>query len=153
MFYFCKDYKNITRHQKILQSRFFVCFRDFKVSSWNIKSFLSLWKESFISRNIRNVLLFEFWKLLSGIYGAFKVSISWNKINFFGVCVSWSIKNFLRVDFFHFSGLGWKGFHFWKYKKCLLLRKYKDFFNIRARKVYFFFSRWFFLKYFLGLGW
>ena len=108
MFYFCKDYKNITRHQKILQSRFFVCFRDFKVSSWNIKSFLSLWKESFISRNIRNVLLFEFWKLLSGIYGAFKVSISWNKINFFGVCVSWSIKNFLRVDFFHFSGLGWK---------------------------------------------
>ena len=57
-------------------------------------------------------------------------------------------ERFSRGGFFEL-GLKSAGFHFRKYMKSFLLRKYKNFFNIRARKFHFlkykeFFSGWIF---------
>ena len=83
----------------------------------------------------------------------FRVPFSWNIRtaffwetirNFVGVFVSWSIRNFLGWIFLFFKlGLKSAGFQF---------RKYKNFFNISARKFHFlkykkFFSWWIFFVF------
>ena len=152
MFYCCNGYKNIARHKKTLQSRFFVCLKYKKFFKLVERKFhFPKYKKRFTFR----VLKVTFWNVRS-FWGFhfLKQNKSFRGLRFL------KYKKFSAGGFLSFFGLGLKsaGFHFWKYKKCLLLRKYKDFFNIRARKVYFqkymeFFSRWFFLKYFFGLGW
>ena len=53
----CKDCKNVKRDKKFLQSRlFYLFFMPLQVLTWNIRRFLSLGPESFISSNIRNFL-------------------------------------------------------------------------------------------------
>ena len=118
MLYYCKDYKNVSKDKKFLQSRFFVCFL-------GIASFiLSLKLVSFISLNIRHFsqsgffLFFELGKLLPELYEAFRVSASWNLRKF----------RFLKYKEF------FRGFRFLKYKKSFLLRKHEKFLSIRARK-------------------
>ena len=88
--------------------------------------------------------------------------------------ISVNIRNFFQRAFFLFFGLGLRKLHFLKYKKLFRvsvswniknfwgvsdswnIRKYKKFFNNRARKFHFpkyknFFSRWRF-SIFFGLG-
>ena len=60
----------------------------------------------------------------------------WENIaSFFGASVSWKIRNFSEGGFLLFFKIGVRsaGFHLIKYKKSFLFRKYKNFFNIRAR--------------------
>ena len=54
----CKYCKNVIRDKKFLQSRLFCLFfmPFMQVLTWNIRRFLSLGPESFISSNIRNFL-------------------------------------------------------------------------------------------------
>ena len=48
------------------------------------------------------------------------------------------VQDVFSGQIFYFLSLGLKstGFHFQKYKKSLLLRKYKKFFNLRVRKFH-----------------
>ena len=73
MLYCSKDYKNVTKDKKFLQSRFFTCFSGFASSLVKCKSFLSLELESSIFRNIRNffraTFFFLFLRLESSISG------------------------------------------------------------------------------------
>ena len=81
--------------------------------------------------NIRN---FRFWNMknffgVSMFRNIRKASFLENIRNFSGVLVSWSIKNFLKGGFLLFFELGLKSaeFHFRKYKKNFLSRKYNKF--------------------------
>ena len=111
----------------------------------NIKKKISEW--ILLGKNERNFLREKFW---------------WLRLEFQSVEFHfWKYKNYfnIRPGKFHFLkykelvsgwifffweeeeegglGLGSKGFLFWKYKKRFFLRKYKNFFNIRARKFHF----------------
>ena len=100
-----------------------------------------------VFRNMRTAFFWEkykkfyrgisFLKYIKFSWGGLNNSISLNIRSFFRVPCSWNfpgfsfpegIRNFPAVDFFYFWSLGWKvkrtGFHFWKYKKSFLFRKY-----------------------------
>ena len=115
MLYCCKGYKNVTKHNKFFQSRFFVCFSD-------LESFILKHKKVFKPKVPFPKILY----ILSGwvlfIFQARKVT-SRNINNFFRVSVSWNIRTtFLILElessisrnirnistFFNFSSLGWK---------------------------------------------
>ena len=95
---------------------FLFIFEALSVPSWNVRSFLSLCKERSISWNIRNFLrltflLFKLERLLlkyeeffQGFHFLeYKKSFLLRKYKkFFGVSSSWTVRNFLRVDFFIF---------------------------------------------------
>ena len=75
------------------------------------RNFLSLGLKRFISWNMRDL-----WRVGFLIFWALKVTswnirtaFFWENIkHFFGVTVSWSIRNFPGVDIFYFSSLGWE---------------------------------------------
>ena len=134
-------------------------FQALQVLSWNIISFLSLELESYISQNIRNILRVDPIQFLSSEIYFLKykqfggASVSWKVRNFFprvyvsqsirnifAVSVSWHVKkpffwqnirNFLGVDFFHFSSLGWKvqGFISGKIRKAFFWEIIRNFFR------------------------
>ena len=78
MFYCCKDYKNVTRDNKLCQSRFFVHISDFGSFLLKYKKFLGLKLESSISQKIRSFFRVGFF-----IFWAWKVA-SWDIRNFLG---------------------------------------------------------------------
>ena len=63
MLYCCKDYKNVTKDKKFLQSRFFVCFSDSESSLLKYMKlfqggFFYIWRlESYILKCKRNIRL------------------------------------------------------------------------------------------------
>ena len=97
------------------------------IPSWNIRSFLSLRQETSISENISSFFRVGFFHFSSSESYFLKYK------NFFRVSISWNIKRFRFLKYKEF----FRGFHFLKYKKSFLLRTYKKFVKIRARKFHF----------------
>ena len=63
----------------------------------------------------------------------------WNLKKTFEFSVSWSIRNFPRMDFFYFLSLEWKsqGFIWESIRKAFFWRNYNNFFHIRTRMLHF----------------
>ena len=145
-------------------------FQTFPILSWNVRSFLSLELKCYVFKSIRNSLrVGSFYFSSSESYflknkrninqGSF-ISCNTRKSyflkpkEFFRGFRFLKYKKFSQSGYFLFLELGPKsaGLHFGKYNKRFLLRKYKNFFNIRARKVHFlkykeFFSWWNFFSF------
>ena len=124
-----------TSHKKFLQSRYCVCFSGFRSSSWNIRKFLTLWLESSISRNIRNILRVDLFHFSSSesYFLKYKRNIRLES------SISGNIRTFhyarvLNIPFLKYR----KSSVSWNLKK-LFLRKYKKLFQSR--------------EIFWGLGW
>ena len=97
--------------------------------SWKNRKSLNLELKSLISWNVRKFLSvgFSIFRALIITSWNIRIVFFWKKYkSFFRVFISWSIRNFPGVDYFLFFELGLKsaGFHFQKYNKSFLLRKW-----------------------------
>ena len=91
-----------------------------------------IFKNKFIKKKRKNIRI----SFGVSVFQNIRTVFFWENIaSFFGASVSWKIRNFSEDGFLLFFKIGVRsaGFHLIKYKKSFLFRKYKNFFNIRAR--------------------